>query len=817
MATSSVCGCFGNLRPRYKRLVDNVFPSDPSQGLVKSNMEKLTFYALQAPEKLDRIGDYMFLRINNHLYRKRIGFVYIAMEAMDHLLLACRSSSLNLFVESFLKMVSTLLESSESGLQICATNSFVKFANIDEDTPSYHRRYEFFISRFSQLCYGSNEDSEIEKKIRLSGLQGLQGVVRKTVNDDLQANIWDDVHMSKIVPALLFNIESNSEALLRKSSASMSAQVESPDDQNEDPAHLADLCLRELVTRAGFNNIAAILYPLLTFMDTRSLWLKNEFPIHIFKIIMYSIPNQYSYRAIELLLSHLDKHKNSEAEMRASVVEMISASVGIATVGSIGPSILEVFNTLLKHLKISVDFMCTKDGKSSSSKPEHSEVLVQNAIINAAGAFSSILADYQRVDVMLFIIMKVPNLNSTDAKKKQSIVSETEEDIGIATADPTEELVQLNLLKCLLQVAESHRTKQFSSTFSAKLMDAVLTGLLFKNSDVRFYVGKLLVSLLDRHKNLKAIDNLSLYSTTGELTFNIEKCSRQDSVFMKKNSQYFYFHLYQSCRLLNNRPCDIKLLTDIICLLALEFGEEDVIVELVGFVLGIQNYARSKDCKLTLTQQSCLHSLTVVFFLLISDLTTIPSILRHCEEVLAKRHEQARWLLPSVAFAADDVLIDEQKNSTLDDSFFFDRNTIVNALRSSNYETNTIETPYEPKPAVRSLSNASIPEHIPIVKADSLLSVGSSIYRVDAPVPKITYEDLKDALRGENVEKRDHVLDFQTVPYEEIINHNTRVKQEIENSLKKSLDVACRTLDTPRNQELTKNLFEIEFPSLLVY
>lgn len=30
-------------------------------------------------------------------------------------------------------------------------------------------------------------------------------------------------------------------------------------------------------------------------------------------------------------------------------------------------------------------------------------------------------------------------------------------------------------------------------------------------------------------------------------------------------------------------------------------------------------------------------------------------------------------------------------------------------------------------------------------------------------------------LGGENVEKRDHVLDFQTVPYEEIINHNTRV------------------------------------------
>lgn len=53
--------------------------------------------------------------------------------------------------------------------------------------------------------------------------------------------------------------------------------------------------------------------------------------------------------------------------MRASVVEMISASVGIATGGSIGPSILEVFNTLLKHLKISVDFMNTRKEKPNVS------------------------------------------------------------------------------------------------------------------------------------------------------------------------------------------------------------------------------------------------------------------------------------------------------------------------------------------------------------------------------------------------------------------------------------------------------------------
>lgn len=45
------------------------------------------------------------------------------MEAMDQLLLACHAQTLNLFVESFLKMVQKLLESSEPELQTMATQS----------------------------------------------------------------------------------------------------------------------------------------------------------------------------------------------------------------------------------------------------------------------------------------------------------------------------------------------------------------------------------------------------------------------------------------------------------------------------------------------------------------------------------------------------------------------------------------------------------------------------------------------------------------------------------------------------------------------
>lgn len=50
-------------------------------------------------------------------------YVCIAMEALDQLLMACHCQSINLFVESFLKMVRKLLESDKPSLQILGTNS----------------------------------------------------------------------------------------------------------------------------------------------------------------------------------------------------------------------------------------------------------------------------------------------------------------------------------------------------------------------------------------------------------------------------------------------------------------------------------------------------------------------------------------------------------------------------------------------------------------------------------------------------------------------------------------------------------------------
>ena len=118
------CGCCSPLRPRYKRLVDNIYPAYQEDGLDTANMQKLIYYAATSPEKWDRIGDYLSSRINRDLNRNypRYGFVTIGMEAMDELLKTCPPHYLNLYVESYLKTVQKLLECTDPDMQVSHHN-----------------------------------------------------------------------------------------------------------------------------------------------------------------------------------------------------------------------------------------------------------------------------------------------------------------------------------------------------------------------------------------------------------------------------------------------------------------------------------------------------------------------------------------------------------------------------------------------------------------------------------------------------------------------------------------------------------------------
>ncbi|VDO63388.1 unnamed protein product [Onchocerca flexuosa] len=63
--------CCTPCKLRYRRLVDAIYPSSLTEGLINSNMQKLTFYAISRPEKLDKIGEYIVSRLSRDLYHQK--------------------------------------------------------------------------------------------------------------------------------------------------------------------------------------------------------------------------------------------------------------------------------------------------------------------------------------------------------------------------------------------------------------------------------------------------------------------------------------------------------------------------------------------------------------------------------------------------------------------------------------------------------------------------------------------------------------------------------------------------------------------------
>nr|XP_020839610.1 protein EFR3 homolog B isoform X4 [Phascolarctos cinereus] len=766
---ASVCGCCGALRPRYKRLVDNIFPEDPEDGLVKTNMEKLTFYALSAPEKLDRIGAYLSERLIRDVGRHRYGYVCIAMEALDQLLMACHCQSINLFVESFLKMVAKLLESEKPNLQILGTNSFVKFANIEEDTPSYHRSYDFFVSRFSEMCHSSHDDLEIKTNRSPSPLQATE-------------------------------------------------------KEKESPAELAERCLRELLGRAAYGNIKNAIKPVLIHLDNHSLWEPKVFAIRCFKIIMYSVQPQHSHLVIQQLLSHLDANSRSAATVRAGIVEVLSEAAVIAATGSVGPTVLEMFNTLLRQLRLSIDYALTGsyDGAINAGTKiikEHEERMFQEAVIKTTGSFASTLPTYQRSEVMLFIMSKVPlpSLHHPVESGK--------------TGENRNRLTQIMLLKSLLQVSTGFQCSNMLTALPSSFLDRLLSASLMEDAEIRLFVLEILISFIDRHGNRHKFSTISTLSDISVLKLKVDKCSRQDTVFMKKHSQQLYRHIYMSCKEETNVQKHYEALYSMLALISIELANEEVVVDLIRLVLAVQEMAHINEENLPAYNRCALYALGAAYLNLISQLTAVPAFCQHIHEVIETRQKEAPYLLP------EDVFVERPRLSqSLDQvviELLFRQSKISEVLGGSGYNSDRLCTPYIPQltDEDRLSKRKSIGETISLqVEVESR---NSPEKEERVPAEEITYETLKKAIvdsvaveEQERERRRQVVEKFQKAPFEEIAAHCGARASLLQSKLNQIFEITIRPPPSPSGtitaaygqpQNHSIPVYEMKFPDLCVY
>ncbi|KAK8390110.1 hypothetical protein O3P69_012976 [Scylla paramamosain] len=723
------CACCSAFRPRYKRLVDNIFPAIPEDGLVKSNMDKLMWYAMNSPDKLDRIGEYLAYRLFRDINRRKTGYVIISMDALDQLLISCHANNLNLFVESFLQMVQKLLESTEPALQLRATQSFEKFANIREDTPSYHRRYDFLVSKFSCMCYSNDDNEATRKHLRTAGIKGLQGVVRKTDWDNLGENIWLPTHMEKIVPSLLYNMQHSS-----LYTEETKPTADAPDnhhhhhhqgDGEKEPHELAEMCLRELVSRATYGKIHNVVKPLLMHMDLQGLWVNNTFAVQVFKILMYSIQVQYSITIIELIMSHLNEKGSESAKIRTGIADVLSKVIPIAAGECIGPSVIEIINSLLEHIRASVV-------GGASGEEGSAERMYQETLIHALGEYANHLPDYQKVDSMVFILNKVPGSDRVD-------------DVGSQRPEAEVKLQHI-LLKSLLKVGTKYTTEQYSKTFAQSFLVRLMRLSMSSDAEVRLTVQHILHTLLDRHHNAHKLAKPTLEITKLGLTF--AKPVRQDVNFWRKSGTELLLSAQENCEFANNTLANLEAVFTTLMLLLLEIRSDDVIVDILRVMFHVQGAAQSGSVKGAAAIQ--LHGLVSSVMMAVAHL--VPTLKDHVAAVVKNRSDRATHLLPDLLPQYDPTL----PFAGLPEDLLFDNATVLDLLSGTSLDekrlTASVSSMKRRHSGGHNTSNSAMDINAISVEVDSACS-SPGLPRKPLE-EEITFESLKKVLMESPEQKR---------------------------------------------------------------
>ncbi|XP_027147522.1 protein EFR3 homolog B [Larimichthys crocea] len=530
---------------------------------------------------------------------------------------------------------------------------------------------------------------------------------------------------------------------------------------------------------------------------------------------MYSIQSQHSHLVIQQLLGHLDANSRSPASVRAGIVEVLSEAAVIEATGSVGPTVLEVFNTLLRQLRQSVDYQLTgyydNAGKHKTSSSE--EKTLQDAVIKTIGSFANTLPIYQRSEVMLFIMGKIPvpgiypALGSPNAGFEGS------------------RMIQVMLLKSLLQVSERYESSNMLTALPSSFLEPLLSFTLMEDPDIRLLVLSILTSLIDRRHNATRLAAASVMFDVSVLELKEDRCSRQDNLFIRKHAQRLYRHVYLTCKEDSSGRGHYQALVTLLAVLSVELANEEVVVDLIRLVLALQELALSSHECLSVFNRCGVHAVCAAFLNLLAQLGPPPPLHQHVTQVMERRQKDAPHLLPDAVFCDQPRLPEGELK--VDEAFLFVQSNICEALTGSSYSAHTerFNTPYTPQ----------LTDEDRLSKRKSIGDVISLQIDMDPQfcpdtqqrpqTEQITFETLKNAIedRGsveEDERRRMQVVEkFQTAPFEEIAAHCGARTSLLQSKLDQVFDLIVRPPPSPSGHSPPRStpLHEMKFPDLCVY
>uniref|UniRef100_A0A1I8IZB2 RING-type domain-containing protein n=1 Tax=Macrostomum lignano TaxID=282301 RepID=A0A1I8IZB2_9PLAT len=444
-------------------------------------LNSLTHYTCRYPEKLGRIANYLERRLQRDLYRRRTGHVFVAISIADNLIKCCQR--LDGLVCAYLSMVTSLVECEDRELQILGSASFCAYSAVDKETPNYLTEYAPLLERFVRMCLDS---SAVSNRVRCAGLRGIVGLVRKIGSDDLQLNIWQELHMNQIVGAVLFNLEAPPAVELDEvrldDDEEEAGAADSDGASLERPFDLAKEALDELLMRATFHNYGCVIGPVLAHLDANpSLWVPCSFALLVFRTLVTRAPKPgYAYTVVERLVGHLNsKSVAASTPVRQCVLQVVSGIVGFAAGDSVGPAVYNVFKELCCQLARSL---------TCPSPDQPAERQYRQELVQTMGRYAEAAPDTHKLEIMKYLLTYQPSseLSPATDRSNEKLIDE----------------LSMSLLSAVAMVADAYRSRSLNVALPLDLLGALLLPKYRLQSQLQHGRQRIavLAALLDRRQ-----------------------------------------------------------------------------------------------------------------------------------------------------------------------------------------------------------------------------------------------------------------------------------------------------------------------------
>ncbi|KAI8848168.1 hypothetical protein BC829DRAFT_490199 [Chytridium lagenaria] len=202
------CGRFLN----HVSLINNVYPSEPGEvGPRSSALSLLVFYASSKPQKLEKVGAYLEVKLKSDARKNRNGYLTVTLDILNSLMDNC-ATHINLISKSILRIILEVLGNPDPELFLQATTTFVKFCSVHNHDSTLDKEFtELFSTLVDKFCnFATYETND----------QILSKTLKAVVSSEsFQLVPQLDVYVSKIVPAILTNIKNKKKKALQAAAA----------------------------------------------------------------------------------------------------------------------------------------------------------------------------------------------------------------------------------------------------------------------------------------------------------------------------------------------------------------------------------------------------------------------------------------------------------------------------------------------------------------------------------------------------------------------------------------------------------------------